>query len=62
MAVERPGFRDFIGTFLGFLVIFIIGVIVTTFVYFNYFENDLAFDIAQDYEEKKFNHPQDNKI
>jgi hypothetical protein len=50
MAVVRPGFREFIGSFLGFFVLFIIGVMMTTFVYFNYFENDLAYDIAQKYE------------
>ena len=53
MAVVRPGFREFIGAFLGFFVLFIIGVIMTTFVYFNYFENDLAYDIAQKYEKIK---------
>jgi hypothetical protein len=53
MAVVRPGFREFIGAFLGFFVLFIITVILTTFVYFNYFENDLAYDIAQKYEEIK---------
>jgi hypothetical protein len=51
MAMERPGFVDFIGAFLGFFILFIIGVVMTTFVYFNYFENDLAFDIARKYEE-----------
>jgi hypothetical protein len=53
MAVVRPGFREFIGAFLGFFVLFIIGVVMTTFVYFNYYENDLAYDIAQKYEEIK---------
>jgi hypothetical protein len=53
MAVVRPGFREFIGAFLGFSVLFIIGVIMTTFVYFNYFENDLAYDIARKYEKMK---------
>jgi hypothetical protein len=53
MAVMRPGFREFIGAFLGFFMLFIIGVIITTFVYFNYFENDLAYDIAQKYEKIK---------
>jgi hypothetical protein len=53
MAVVRPGFREFIASFLGFFVLFIIGVVMTTFVYFNYYENDLAYDIAQKYEEIK---------
>ena len=53
MAMERPGFREFLPNFLGFFVLFILGVMVTTFVYFNYFENDLAYDIAQKYEEIK---------
>jgi hypothetical protein len=53
MAMERPGIREFIPTFLGFFVLFILGVLVTTFVYFNYFENDLAYDIVQKYEEIK---------
>jgi hypothetical protein len=53
MAVVRPGFIDFITNFLGFFMFFVIGVIMTTFVYFNYFENDLAFDIAQKYEKIK---------
>jgi hypothetical protein len=51
MAVVRPGFREFISAFVGFFVLFAIGVIMTTFVYFNYFENDLAYNIAQKYEE-----------
>jgi hypothetical protein len=53
MAVVRPGFREFISSFLGFFVLFIIGVVVTTFVYFNYYENDLAYDIARKYEKIK---------
>ncbi|UCG70781.1 MAG: hypothetical protein JSV09_07230 [Thermoplasmata archaeon] len=53
MAMERPGFVDFIMAFLGFFMLFVIGVMVTTFVYFNYFENDLAYDIARKYEEIK---------
>jgi hypothetical protein len=53
MAVVRPGFREFVGAFIGFFVLFIIGVVMTTFVYFNYYENDLAYDIAQKYEELK---------
>ncbi|UCE37487.1 MAG: hypothetical protein JSW00_18865 [Thermoplasmata archaeon] len=53
MALVRPGFKDIIGDFLGYFMLFIITVIVTTFVYFNYFENDLAYDIARKYEEIK---------
>ncbi len=53
MAVVRPGFGEFINAFLGFFMLFIIGVILTTFVYFNYFENDLAEDIVKRYEEMK---------
>jgi hypothetical protein len=61
MAMERPGFVNFITAFFGFFVLFVMGVIVTTFVYFNYFENDLAYDIVQDYEEKKIQSPNINK-
>ena len=53
MAMERPGFREFLPNFLGFFILFIMGVMVTTFVYFNYFENDLAYDIARKYEKIK---------
>ena len=53
MAVVRPGFQEFIISFLGFFMLFIIGVIMTTFVYFNYFENDLAEDIVKRYKEMK---------
>lgn len=53
MAMERPGFREFLPNFLGFFVLFVLGVMVTTFVYFNYFENDLAYDIARKYEKIK---------
>lgn len=53
MAVVRPGFRAFLISFTGFFVLFITGVLMTTFVYFNYYENDLAYDIAKKYEEIK---------
>jgi hypothetical protein len=53
MAVVRPGFREFIGAFLGFFMLFSITVIIITFVYFNYFENDLAEDIVKRYDEMK---------
>jgi uncharacterized membrane protein len=51
MAVVRPGFQEFMMSFLGFFMLFIIGVVTTSFVYFNYFENDLAADIVMRYDE-----------
>lgn len=58
MALRNPAFMDVMSSFVIFFVFFISGVIIVTFVYFNYFEDDLASDIAIKYKELKAQKPQ----
>jgi hypothetical protein len=53
IALKNPGFWSVIQSFIGFFMFFFAGVLIFTFVYFNYFENDLAEDIVRIYEELK---------
>ena len=53
IALRNPGFWSVIQSFIGFFMFFVAGVLIFTFVYFNYFENDLAEDIVRKYEEMK---------
>ena len=53
MALRNPGFWSVLQSFIGFFMFFLAGVLLITFVYFNYFENDLAEDIIRKYEEIK---------
>jgi len=53
IALRHPGFWSVLQSFIGFFVFFVIGVLIFTFVYFNYFENDLAEDIVRKYEDIK---------
>jgi hypothetical protein len=58
MAIRNPEFVEVMFSFVIFFIFFIPGVIIGTFVYFNYFENDLASDIAIKYKELKEQKPQ----
>lgn len=49
LAILRPDILDVLYSFASFLFFFAITIIVLTFVYFNYFEEDLARDIAESY-------------
>jgi hypothetical protein len=53
MALRNPEFVQVMFSFIIFFIFFIPGVYVGTFVYFNYFENDLARDISKRYKELK---------
>jgi hypothetical protein len=58
MAIRNPEFVEVMFSFVIFFIFFIPGVIIGTFVYFNYFENNLASDIAIKYKELKEQKPQ----
>jgi hypothetical protein len=49
LAILRPDILDVLSEFASFLFFFTITIIVLTFVYFNYFEEDLAKDIEENY-------------
>ncbi|UCG70021.1 MAG: hypothetical protein JSV09_03125 [Thermoplasmata archaeon] len=53
IALKHPGFWGVIQSFIGFFMFFFAGILIFTFVYFNYFENDLAEDIVRKYKEIK---------
>jgi hypothetical protein len=53
LALEKQGIRSVLSSFALFYPFFVVGVFLFTFIYFNYFENDLAYDIANKYEELK---------
>ncbi len=53
IALRHPGFWSVLQSFIGFFIFFVVGVLIFTFVYFNYFENDLAEDIVRKYEDIK---------
>jgi hypothetical protein len=53
IALRHPGVWSVLQSFIGFFMFFVLGVLIFTFVYFNYFENDLAEDIVRKYEEMK---------
>jgi hypothetical protein len=53
IALRHPGFWSVIQSFIGFFMFFVASVLIFTFVYFNYFDNDLAEDIVRKYEEIK---------
>jgi hypothetical protein len=51
MALRNPEFVEVMFSFVMFFIFFIPGVFIGTFVYFNYFQNDLASDIARKFRE-----------
>ncbi len=53
MAVRDPDFWDVMANFTSYIVFFAMGIFIFTFVYFNYFNEDLAIDIAEKYEKMK---------
>jgi hypothetical protein len=53
LALKNPAFMRVVLSFAGYFMFFICGLIIFTFIYFNYFENDLAADIVKKYEEMK---------
>ncbi|MCK5261833.1 MAG: hypothetical protein KAJ44_06605, partial [Thermoplasmatales archaeon] len=53
LALKNVNPRDVIATFPIYYVFFIITIFFLTFVYFNYFENDLAKDVADRFTEIK---------
>jgi hypothetical protein len=53
LALEKSEIRSVLSSFASFYIFFVVGVLIFTFIYFNYFENDLALDIAKKYEELK---------
>jgi hypothetical protein len=61
MALRNPAFLEVMASFVIFFIFFIPGVYIGTFVYFNYFENDLASDIAKRYGELKEENQDDKK-
>jgi hypothetical protein len=61
MALRNPEFVQVMFSFIIFFIFFIPGIFVGTFVYFNYFENDLASDIANKYKKLKEEEPTNTK-
>jgi MFS family permease len=53
LALRNPGFIGVLISMLIYTIFFIGGILIITFIYFNYFENDLAADIVRQYEETK---------
>ena len=53
LAMRHPGFISVLYSMLIYSIFFVGGIFIVTFIYFNYFENDLAADIAKKYEELK---------
>jgi hypothetical protein len=50
LALEKSEVQSVLLSFASFYIFFVIGVLIFTYIYFNYFENDLASDIAKKYE------------
>ena len=53
MALKNPAILDVMFSFIIFFIFFVTGVFIGTFVYFNYFEDDLALDVSRRYRELK---------
>lgn len=51
MALRNPAIISVMFSFLTYSLLLVTGIIIFTFVYFNYFENDLVYDIARKYRE-----------
>jgi hypothetical protein len=51
IALRNPAIISVMFSFIIYSMFFVVGVVIFTFVYFNYFENDLAKDIVKRYEE-----------
>jgi hypothetical protein len=51
LALEKSEVQSVLLSFASFYIFYVIGVLIFTYIYFNYFENDLANDIAKKYEE-----------
>ena len=51
LALRNPAFISVMISFLVYSMFFVSGTLIFTFIYFNYFENDLAQDIARRYDE-----------
>jgi hypothetical protein len=53
LGIEQVDPYAIIASFIGYYFFFFLSAFIFTFVYFNYFENDLAYDIAKRYEKIK---------
>ena len=53
MALKNPAILQVMYSFVIFFIFFFAGIFIVTFVYFNYFEDDLAQDISRRYKELK---------
>jgi hypothetical protein len=61
MALKNPAFQSVLQGFIIYFLFFFIGIFIITFVYFNYFEEDLVYDIVQRYHELKAKKSEDTK-
>ena len=52
-ALEKTDFQQLFWSFVSYYPIFLVSVTIFTFIYFNYFENDLAKNIANKYRKKE---------
>ncbi len=53
MALKNPAILEVMYSFIVFFIFFVSGVFIGTFVYFNYFEDELAQDVYRRYNELK---------
>lgn len=53
LAIRNPQFLSVLLSFLTYSLFYVAGILIFTFIYFNYFENDLAADIVKRYNEMK---------
>lgn len=53
LALEKVDWVAIVTSFIGYYFMFFITALIFTFIYFNYFENELAYDIARRYEKIK---------
>jgi hypothetical protein len=61
IALKNPAILQVMYSFLIYFIFFFMGVFIMTFVYFNYFEDDLAIDVFQRYNELKEKAAKNNK-
>ena len=53
LGIEKVDLFAIISSFIGYYFFFFISAFIFTFIYFNYFENELAYDISRRYEKIK---------
>ncbi len=53
LALRHPGFISVLYSMVTYSIFFVGGIFIITFIYFNYFENELAADIVEKFEEIK---------